>query len=185
MPTVRIMPGSTWNDWQEQIGWSWVHCDGTFEVSGLWPGVTTDLLVTEPDETEVRTATFTPASGVNYLGTQRLPAWMFRVSVYDAVDNPVPGATVQLWHPVDGSWEPLGDPTAAAITDESGWARLWLPWEPWEELRLYVSGDGFEPGFVQEPESLTVNPDEATPVIDPSGYDRVPYEAGVRVTPVP
>ena len=182
---TAVLPGATWNDWQEQIGWSWAHCDGTFEVSGLWPGVTTDLLVTEPDETEVRTATFTPVSGVNYLGTQRLPAWMYQVSVYDAVDNPIAGATVELWHPVDGSWEPLGDPTATATTDDGGWARVWLPWEPWEELRLYVSGNGLEPGFFQEPESLIANPDEATPVIDPNGYDRVPFDVGVRATPVP
>jgi hypothetical protein len=50
---------------------------------------------------------------------------------------------------------------------------------------LYVSGNGLEPGFFQEPESLIANPDEATPVIDPNGYDRVAFDAGVRVTPAP
>jgi hypothetical protein len=181
-----VLPGATENDWAESMSASSVHCDGTVEIQGLWPGLAMDFLVMSVgDDPAVTTGTYTLAPGVNHIGTQRLSSWIFGVWV-EGPGGPIPGASVQLYaNEGDGYVTPLEDPTASSTTDEGGYARSWLPFEPWwQGVVIHVSGDGFS-GFIGENGQLVSDPTQAVNLQDPDGFDRQAVETEVWIEPEP
>ena len=170
-----VLPGATANDWTEIVGSTSVHCDGTIEARGLWPGLAMDVLIGSEHAPQGAWTTSSVAlsSGVNHVGTQRLPAWQVELSAQLEDGTPVEGVDAQLvmW---TADWEPIGLPMAIGTTDENGTARVWTPFEPWGQMRLYVRGDGFA-GYVVGDHSVSTDPDAATDVTDVEGSDREPF----------
>lgn len=183
---TMVLPGATENDWQDTMAGSSVHCDGTIEIQGLWPGLAMDLLVMSiGDDPAVTTGTYTLVPGVNHIGTQRLPSWMFGAWV-DGPEGPMSGVTVQLYsNEGDGNVTPLEGMYTSGTTDESGYVRLWLSYEPWwQGVVLHVSGDGFS-GFIGENGQLVSDPMQARNLNDPDGFDRQSADADVWIEPAP
>ena len=123
--TVRaLLPGAT-DQWSEAVTQSFMHCDGTFQLSGLWPAMAVELVVTDPEDQVLTSATVTPSTGMNFVGPLKLPAWVFYGFAADNDGNNLPGITVRLWSQGE---EPAV--VATTVTNDEGSFRLSLPQDP-------------------------------------------------------
>lgn len=179
-----LSPGST-QPWEWVAAGTSTHCDGTFELTGLWPGTTVQLMLTSPWDT-ITGSTVTPSSGANFVGPQKLPAWVVNGSVGDPEGTPLADIAVDLWTQDDtSSWVKAGASFAFAngTTDEWGQYRVFLPYEPWNGLKVSFSdpGGSWAPEFFDNVDYAT--PENAMDVVDDDPWNSWGYWSDVQLSP--
>lgn len=121
--TIEVWQPGYVHDWTRTLGGSTVRCDGTFALTGLWPGPYT--ITFEPrgqfDPATTRTATVPSAGMALDIGQVLLPAWIVRGSV-SGPDGALAGIEVSLTG-TDYRW-------ARAVTNE--WGQFWV-FTPYED----------------------------------------------------
>lgn len=172
--------------------WDWVmsgtstHCDGSFDLHGLWPGTAAQILLSSPWDEAIEGSAITPAPGPNFVGLQRLPAWVVSGVVSDQNGQRLADIDVDLWtRDASNTWFRVTDdvPYAHGTTDEWGQYRVFLPYEPWDGMKVSFTDPAG--GYVAEFYDDVATPELALAVVDQDPWNNWGYQAYASLAPSP
>jgi hypothetical protein len=123
--------GYAWDDWENVVGGTAAACDGTFTMTGLWPG-THNVGFGAPGVyglSITRTEGFPSAGGTLALGRVTLPSWIATGQV-DGPDGPLEGIEIDLMG-VDSESR-----FAHAVSDAFGRFRVFTPYDASQGMQV-------------------------------------------------
>jgi hypothetical protein len=122
--------GYGWNDWNNTNRGVAVACDGTFSVTGLWPG-THNIGFGAPRQfgpSVTRTESIPAPRGTLALGRITLPSWITSGQV-NGPDGPLEGIEIDLSSSEDSRY-------AHAVTDSNGQFRVFTPYLAFQSMEV-------------------------------------------------